>query len=449
MMNRQQEISTRINQLTLVILVGFLLVAISLVFWSVVRAPALFLREDNPRLVEAELRIQRGSILDRNGETLAETMGTGNDLTRQYPIPDIGPAVGYYSFRHGTAGVEDGYNTVLRGDSGSFGAEYVRQSLHQPQVGQDIQLSLGAEWQETAVSLLNKHTGAIILIDNLTGEIIAMASTPNYDPNLLDDQFDDLIADETAPLLNRAVQGQYQAGLVLQPFIIAWALDNGVIALNEQVDNAAEEVLVGNEIITCQTSPPTPATWQDVLKHRCPAPMLDLADRLGKAGLDATFNAFGFIQNPNLPLDTETAVPEPVQDPLLAGIGQDTQIVTPIQVALATASLAKDGQAPLPWLVTAVHEEGEWLPVTPEEGLPVTAVSAQTTRQMRNSLQDGNLISYSVPVISGPEGTTNSWFWGMSPATNPRYTAVVILEDNATVNDAEEIGQTLLNQIVK
>lgn len=443
-MDRQAETFKRMNNLAIVILVGFLLVAASLLFWSIIRAPALLLREDNPRLVEAELRIQRGKILDRNGMILAETMGQANDLVRTYPLPHIGHAVGYYSFRHGTAGVEDGYDSVLRGDSEAFGTEYVRQSLHQPQIGQDIQLSLDTHVQETAVSLLNNHTGAIILLDNLTGELIAMASNPSYDPNELDTQFEDLIENETAPLLNRAVQGSYQPGLVLQPFIVAWALENEIISLDETVPNANEELLIGNQFMTCLTPPPQPTTWRDILLHRCPAPMQDLANKIGKAGLDATFSAFGFARNPNLPLDTETTLSEPVQDPLLAGVGQDTQIITPIQLALAWSSLAQNGQAPLPWLVTAIQEDDEWQPILPETDEPITAVSAQTAQTIRDLLQ-----YYAIPVLSGPDGTTNSWFFGFSPEQNPRYTAVVVLENRPSVQEVETIGQTLLNEVTK
>ncbi len=446
-MTQQADMQKRFNHLTLAILLGFLMVSVSLVFWAIFRAPTLFLREDNPRLVEAELRIQRGTIVDRNGRILAETVGTDNDLARQYPLANMGSPVGYYSFRHGTSGIEDGYDALLRGDSDSLVTEYVRQALHQPQIGQEVQLSLDADLQETAVSLLNNQAGAIILLDNLTGEILLMSSTPYADPNLLDEQFDDLIADKSAPLLNRAVQGQYQPGLILQPFIVAWALENGIIQLDDVVPNPNAEVVVDSHshAIRCQTPPPNPSRWADVLIHRCPAPMLALAEQLGKSGLEDAFAAFGLTQDPNLPLETETAVSLPVQDVLMGSIGQDAQIITPLQIALAWSSLANNGQAPLPWLVTAVQEkDGRWQPVPPEEGATVTAVSAQTAQLIHNTLQD-----YAVPVLSGPQGTTNSWFLGSSSATNPRYTAVVVLENNPSYQDAQTIGQTLLNKLPK
>jgi peptidoglycan glycosyltransferase len=94
-----------------------MLVAVTLLYWAIMRAPALADRTDNPRLVEAELRIRRGRVLDANGVVLAETIGPQEDPLRYYPVPAIGPAVGYYSFRHGTSGIEQGYDDVLRGEN--------------------------------------------------------------------------------------------------------------------------------------------------------------------------------------------------------------------------------------------------------------------------------------------------------------------------------------------
>ncbi len=438
-----RQTDSRLLQETAVILIGFTAVAIMLVLWSIVRAPALLAREDNPRLVEAELRIRRGAILDRNGVILAETSGAENDLTRRYPIPAIGPAVGYYSFRHGTAGVEAGYDAVLRGDSDNFLTEYVRRALHQPQIGRDVQMSLDAAWQETADSLLADHAGAILVIDLQTGEILALASHPGYDPNLLDEQFETLSEDETAPLLNRAVQGQYQPGLLLQPFLIAAALEEGLITLDETVTDANQPVIVDGQTVQCASPPPEPTTWADVLRYRCPAPMQDLANQLGAAGLDQIFTDFGFYAIPDLPLAAETAAPDPVDDLLSAGIGQDNLFLTPIQLALAWAALGNDGQAPPPWLVTAVQDPtGNWQPERPA-GQPLTPISGFVARDVAEVLREDGRTEYSALVLSGPEGSTNAWYLGLTPAPDPRYAVVVILEESHTAGEAESIGRAV------
>ena len=430
------------------ILLAFFAVALSLLFWSVARSDAILARDDNPRLVEAELRIERGRILDRNGLILAHTIGELNALTRTYPFPTIGPAVGYYSFRHGTAGVEAGFDEILRGEDASFTAVFNRQLLHTPQVGRDVQLTLDAELQATAEALFGEAQGALVLLEIETGNVLAMVSHPGYNPNQLDENFDDLVEDETAPLLNRAVQGQYQPGLVLQPFILAAALDADRIQLDGTALNANRPVSVNNAIKRCQSAPPDNATWADVLRYRCPGPMQDLADRLGGSGLDDIFMRFGFLTPPELPLNTETPELEPLADPLQAGIGQDNLTVSPMQVALALAALGNDGRLPTPQLVTAVQDEnGVMQPELATLGSE-NVVTSRTARNIRELFNMDGTASFAVSALSGPD-SRNSWYLLLTPADEPRYAIVVVVEDSEDLELVRDIGKGLETAVIR
>ncbi len=442
-------VQRRLQQLLTAVLLGYLLVTLSLVYWSVIRAQTILTRDDNPRLVEAELRIQRGPIFDRNGIVLAETVGPPETPIRQYPISTIGPAVGYYSFRHGASGVEEGYNTVLRGDPTERWRQLSNESLHRPQTGRTIQLSLDARLQQIAEALLGNRQGAMLLLDTQTGEILAMASHPTYDPNRLDAEFEALTAAEDAPLLNRVVQGQYQPGSLLQPFLLATALEQGLITLDETVPDANRPVVVAGQTIQCTTPPPEPATWADVLAHRCPAPMQALATEMGISGLNGVFADFGLTAVPDLPLNAETPPSQPLTDPALAGIGQENLVLTPLQLALAWGALAGDGRVLTPQLVTAVWDDnGNRQPLArPSTNNPIiTAATAQTIRQ---ALTTNGRIEFSDGVLSGPDGSTNSWYVGLMPTANPRYLAVVVLEGGTAVQEAIQIGRALLNTAVK
>ncbi|MCA9917365.1 MAG: hypothetical protein KC445_05400 [Anaerolineales bacterium] len=434
-----QSSQTQLHKMQRAILLGFLAIALSLVFWAVVRNEAILVRDDNPRLVEAELRIQRGRILDRNGTVLAETVGEPDRLVRSYPFPTIGPAVGYYSFRHGTGGIEAGFDAVLRGDDEGITAVLNHQLFHTPQIGRDVQLTLDATLQTTAEALFGEAQGGLVLLEIDTGNVLAMVSHPGYNPNLLDENFDDLVEDETAPLLNRAVQGQYQPGLVLQPFILAAALDADRIQLDGTVLNPNRPVPVNGEIKRCQTTPPDEATWADVLIHRCPGPMQDLADRLGLAGLDDIFLRFGLATPPELPLNTELPEIVPLNDPLQAGIGQDTLTVSPLQVALALAALGNDGRLPTPRLVTAVQDTTGTMqpqPELPSSGDPITSRAARDIRQLLNT---DDTLSFAVSALSGPD-SRNGWYLALTPADEPRYAIVVVVEESDDLALVERIG---------
>ncbi|MEJ2747931.1 MAG: penicillin-binding transpeptidase domain-containing protein [Anaerolineae bacterium] len=422
-----------LQRLNRVILIGFTAVALALVYWSVARSDILT-REDNPRVVEAELRIQRGPIMDRHDIILAENVGTPARQQRLYPEPAAVAAVGYYSLRHGTAGVEESYDAILRGSATNFWTGLVRKTLHEPQVGQPVQLTLDAGLQETAVTLLNGHSGALLLLDLSQpgmADVLALASTPTYDPNLLDEEFDDLLADESAPLLNRVTQGQYQPGLVLQPFILAAALDQGLINLEDTAANANRNIPVNGVGIRCASPPPQPTTLADVLRYRCPGPMQELADRLGIAGLDQIFADFGLTTEPQFALDSTAPESEPIVDPLLAGIGQENLTVTPLQVGLAWAALMSNSRLPTPRLVTAVP------PVSRSAIQPVSN-SGEIIRQTLP--QHEGITEYSRLVLSGPEGSTNGWYLGAMG----RIVVVVVIEESEQLTAVETMGRAIL-----
>jgi peptidoglycan glycosyltransferase len=182
------SLNDRLNQLTMVFLVAFGLVALGLFYWGIVRGPALATRDDNPRLIEQELRIERGRILDQNGAVLAETIGEPGDLYRLYYQPNTA-AIGYYSLRHGVAGIESSYDDVLRGNDRAPWRIWWEELIHRNPVGRDVQLTLEAGLQAEANSALGEYIGSVVMLDACTGDILVLASRPSYDANLLDEEF--------------------------------------------------------------------------------------------------------------------------------------------------------------------------------------------------------------------------------------------------------------------
>lgn len=443
----------KLLNLSKVLLGAFLIVGASLVFWGAIRADSLLARNDNPRGLEAELRIQRGAVIDRSGMTLALNEGSSNEQQRRYPLPAGGHLVGYYSLLHGTSGTEAGFDFDLRGETGDFWAEQVRQTLHLPQTGRDVQLALDYAIQETAEEALgDKDGGALLLELPRDGEnrawIRAMASLPGYDANQLDETFEELGAAVDAPLLNRITQGQYQPGMLLQPFILASSIDAGIMQLGDLVEEAEQPVPVNGTELGCAGTPPDPATWADVLQYRCPAPMQALADRVGPGGLDVAFSAFGFDRDPILEIDTETTPGQPLADPLLAAVGQENLSVTPLQIGLAMAALAADGSLPQAQVGSAIaDEQGEWQPWF-VEGEIAQATAPATARALRRALpQENGVYEVSPLVLSGPQGSTNAWYVGIWPGEESDYVAVVVLEEGASEGEAAASGRAILEMV--
>lgn len=440
----------RLQRLSLVLIGAFLAVALALSYWTVLRGTALAERQDNPRRVEAELRIRRGRILDSEGTVLAETVGPLAAPRRVYPVARAGPAVGYYSFRHGTAGIEEGYDDVLRGNSENVWDAFWRHNLHDVQRGRDIRLTLNADWQRAADALLGERKGAIVLLTLPEGAITAMVSHPGYDPNRLDEQFDELVGNEDAPLLNRATQGQYQPGLVLQPFLLAAAVDVGILTLGDGIAGADSTVLVHGQSRQCATAPPEPATWRDVVAHACPYPMLSLADALQADEIEEALARFGLTQSPAVPLAVAEPPAPAVTEVAPALIGQGDLTVSPLQVALALAALANQGVVPAPQLVSAVqNEQGVWESIPQAEVREPAVAPPVATRMMAALPQHAGTISeFATLALAGPEGSSNGWYLALAPAQSPRYALVVIIEEPATLYSSVVVGRALLDEIL-
>ena len=446
----------RLQRLLLVLFVGYAAVALTVLYWGVWRSEELLVREDNPRTVEAELRLVRGRILDRNGVVLAESipLDESGRLLRHYPWPDVGAAVGYYSLRYGTAGVEQGVDDALRGQTAVGLASVWRDLLNQPPLGRDVRLTLDAQWQQTAAQLLGDQRGAVVLISLPDGAIRALVSHPSFDPSQLDQQFEALAQDPTAPLLNRVTQASYQPGLALQPFLLAAALDQQLLRLADEVAEATAAVPLNGQTITCASEPPIPTTWADVLRASCPAPMLSL--RLSVADVQQALANFGLITPPvsaALPLPLAEAHTAPIADLELALLGQEQLTVTPLQLALALGMLAQDGQPVVPRLVSAVQDEaGEWqsVAVATPAAATTTAVRPDTAQAIRAAFTlspDQRLAELATLALAGE--TRHAWYLGLAPATAPRYVVVVVVEEAADVSAGQAVGRGVLTAVLQ
>lgn len=455
-----QAITRRLKQIGVVIFAGFFAVALALLYWGVVQGNTLLARDDNPRLVIAEQRVRRGRILDHESVPLALTLTNGNLAQRQYPLPAAAAVVGYYSLRYGTAGIEAGYDAHLRGENDGLWPAFWRGLLHQPPVGRDIRLTLDAELQQAAATALANRQGALVLLEIAqptgTAALRAMVSAPGYDPNQLDAQFETLAADPNAPLFNRAAQGGYQPGLMLQPLLVASAMDDQLLQLDNPAPHPDRSIPINGTTIQCQGELPgsqdsLPITWEEAVALGCPGPLETLAEEWGANALSARFNAYGLTTPPNLPLETQImSPPAPPADPLLAAVGQENLTVSPLQIARAYGALVNNGRLPTIQLVEAVRGAGgRWQAASEESGTAEAIVTAETAADVTAALQAENsdYSEQAVSVLAGPEGTTDSWYAGMTTSGSSRYVLVLILENQPNAAVATQIGRAILDKV--
>jgi peptidoglycan glycosyltransferase len=401
----------RLQKLTIFLLLGFGLVGISLVYWQL-RAPVILAREDNPRILEQLYRIERGQIVDNSGEVLATNTGTPFRIRRHYPFPEAAPFVGYYSYIHGASGVELGLGEVLSGETDSVSQNLERELLHTPRIGRDVRLTINMAWQSRAAELLSQRQGGMLLMALPDGAIRVMVSHPTFDPNLLDEQFQDLVADENAPLLNRTTQGQFPPGGVIGPLVRAVAISENKASLETSLTEVAEAFSIDE--------------------------------------LDEIFRTLGLTAGPDLPIEVADEVESPSIDAHNAVRGQDSLTVTPVQMARAWGSVANGGVLPVPRLISAIKSEsGEWQAVSREETEALIPFSEQAANIILNNMaRQQNVAELASTALSGPAGERVAWYVGLAPAADPRYVLVVVVENAEYADEAADIGRALLQDVI-
>lgn len=179
------------------------------------RAPPLLARTENPRLIDAERAVLRGEIRASDGSALAAsvlaTKIEGRPVfSRTYPLPAAAHVAGYYSLRYGVGGLEAFADAPLRGASSPLDV-----LLHRTQIGTPLTTTLVPAEQLAAAAALDGRIGAAVTLDARSGAVLALASSPAYDPNQLEAAWDSLRTAPNAPLLNRATQALYQPGRLL------------------------------------------------------------------------------------------------------------------------------------------------------------------------------------------------------------------------------------------
>ena len=379
--------SRSISTLSGIFAVGFAACAIGGAWWAIVRGDDLLARTDNARRAIADRYVLRGALVDSANTPLHVTTGESGSYIRKYLYPDLAPITGYTHPVYGQAGLEASLDEYLRGLQGNPSSLTLTNQLvyGTPPPGLDVRLSLDLSLQTRADELLGTHTGAIILMNAETGEILVMASHPAFDPNLLDEQGNALSQDKNSPLLNRATQGLYPLGGAMLPVI---------------------QAAFGGDV------PPDAA----------------LLSFLDEAGL----------------LDTPL-IAMPVAKRETTNEIEDLR-ASPLQVCLAAAAISYQGVLPAPRIATAVNTREQGWVVLPALTEARELIQPKAAAEAALSLLKENGTFWSHSARGRINKTTVTWFIAGTPPDwqgAPLVLVVALEEDNPKF--AETLGERLLN----
>jgi cell division protein FtsW (lipid II flippase) len=430
--------------------------AVALGWWTIYRAPILVSRTDNPRRAVEELYTKRGSIMDESGELLAESTGSPGSYQRFYPHPQSATVIGYDSFTYGLSGLESVMDGLLRGSEGDnpMAIGWSQLTSGHPPPGSDLRLTLDNQLQEAAADQLNGYQGGIVLLDAQSGDILAMVSSPSYDPNRFDQEWQDIVTDPASPLLNRVTQGRYQPGMVLSPYILAWSMQTGIAEADDLASNLETPVEVNGQSLVCLVKllPDNKADYRKALQNGCPAPIFNLGLELGADDFNHVLEAFGFLERPEIRLPTGGA-----SDPSdlssegalgLAAVGQGDLTISPLQLARAFAGLISDPGLPALRVVDAYRPQGgDWKEIL-HLGTDCQVLDPSVRKRAFEALGGavGQPFGLRSEALTGEAGESLGWYQGGIFNHENIYVVVVVIEGQNSIV-AERIGRNLLDHM--
>ena len=423
---------------------------------------------------------------------------------REYPFGEIGSHVlGYVSrinqdkvkkFKDygftiqdvtGYSGVEEYYDNFLRGQDGGFQVEVNNRGeqvrllgMREPVKGQDIVLGIDARIQKIAGNLLSDKKGAIVVLDLDTGEVIGMVSAPSFDPSIFTDISKSrkkarLFLNSSAPMMNRAISGQYPPGSAFKiPMAIA-ALDQKKIS-TDKTFLCNGSYLLGRRSFNCSHSHGI-QNFTEAVAHSCNVYFYNVGLLLGPKAMEeyAYLFGFGIPTNIDLPYEKSGLIPDSKKtfkrsgrswskgDTLNFSIGQGDVLTTPIQLVNMIATVARDGKEITPHVMVSTGDvDNKKLILSRDIDIPkeyFEDVKVGMKAAVGDYTGTAHLLAMSNILVLGKTGTAqtsqgkrhHSWFVGFCPETNQKIAFCVLLEHGGSSYYACRVAKKLLTRMRK
>ncbi|MDY3128374.1 MAG: penicillin-binding protein 2 [Corynebacterium sp.] len=322
----------------------------------------------NPRGFYDMQTVARGQIF-AGGTVLAQSTADDKGIySRSYPVnsPAWGPVTGYLSDRYGAAQLEASYNSVLNGTADSLATRnFWKHLAGEPTPGANVEVTIDPQLQQRAYDLLAEqaYEGAAVALQPSTGKILAMASSPSYNPGTIDSQWDALQVEPGSPLLNHATQETLPPGSIFKIITTAAGLENGYGPQSE-LTGAPEITLPGTNTQltnyggqTCAGSPVVTLTTAFALS--CNTAFVEMGTNVGADALRATAEAFGVGTTYDLGVDAAPGALGTLEDSAAVGqsaIGQRDVSMSALQAAVMAATVANEGKRMEPYLVNRITD---------------------------------------------------------------------------------------------
>ncbi|QIK84763.1 penicillin-binding protein 2 [Sanguibacter sp. HDW7] len=453
----------RVSTVAIVLLLALMVAATNI---QVREAPALNADGRNVRSIYREFGVSRGPIIV-DGKAVVSSVPSDDAFGYQRTYTDgrlFSHVTGYFSIVFGRDGIERAENEVLNGTADSFFLRRMQDLItgHQ-QRGGSVELTLSRTLQEVATKALGSQRGAVVALDVETGAILAMVSTPTYDPAVLakhssskvNEAYQELLADDTHPLRNRATSTIYPPGSTFKILTAAAALESGQFTADTVIPAPDTFKLPQSSSVLqnfggSRCSPSGEQSLADALRISCNTAFAQLGLDVGQDQLRRTAEAFGFNERSSVPIPVSASnFPSELSAPELAlsSIGQMDIAATPLQMASVAQAVANGGDRLEPYLVERVRDANLDIVSSTDPTSAGRAVSASTARALTEMMvgvvDSGSGTAARIPgvKVAGKTGTAqttkeaapHAWFIGFAPVDAPKIAVAVVVENGGSM----------------
>lgn len=426
-----------------VFLVCFIVIILLTGWWGIIRSEKLIARIDNPRPAISDHYVYRGTIYDQNYTQIVADTGQPGEYDRVLYYPQLSAVIGYSNANYGQTGIESRMDGTLRGVAGNTYSNIFTARLLYGQfpAGFDLRLSLDLPLQQMLDESLSTHTGAAILMNAASGEILAMSTSPTFDSNSLEENWATWMEDESAPLLNRATQALYPpgaaaGGIILSHFLSQYSLSTTIPDLNWDSAQGSPEY--------CAIPPKSDITWGNLVSSGCIKALSTLSRSWSISDTVNLYAAVGLNKEPDLPLETSKPIfPDKVASYTDLYTGNAGLLVSPIQMTVLAASLANGGKIVQPQIAVAYKPNtGDWTLF--DKGMSSQSIPEFNAAEAVSTLTQGNFPGWEISALAIDQKTKISWYIaGTPPDWHGTPLALVIALEDGTPALAQKIGHKL------
>ena len=459
-----------LRQLFNAVIVLFVILGISSTLIMVVRANSLNADSRNMRALYHEYAAPRGAILASDGTVMAmsDPIDDSFQYQRKYMNGNVyAPVTGYYSITSpADRGIEASRDRLLSGQSDSLWMDRAKSLFTGTQnKGASIETSINPRMQETAYRMLGGMSGSVVAIEPSTGRILAMVSTPSYDPGALTGHdssdasraYQELARRADNPMLNRATSQLYPPGSTFKVVVAAAALESGQYSPDSEIPAGASYTLPGTAYdMTNATAAGDGVngkiSMQDALAYSSNTAFSQLGVSLGGKTIADQAKKFGYGSTITLDGTNSSGSPmravasrfpaEQTPDKIaLASIGQGDTLATPLQDAMIAAAVANGGKLMQPTLVDRVRSSDLSVISETTPSVYSQTFSADTSQALTEMMEGVTTKSYPDLQIPGMQvaaksgtaqigaGNTSNdgWMIGFAPADKPKVAVAVVV----------------------